>query len=110
MIATSLQPDREKDAQMQLHRPRRGSGYLRAVLTSLLSMAMVACSASPSRNILGSYFPTWMVCALLGIVFVVVIRGVLVKTGVDASLPVPVIVYLCMWTAATLAIWLVWLA
>jgi hypothetical protein len=50
-----------------------------------------------------------MVCALLGIVFVIAVRGVLVKTGVDAVLPVPVIVYLCMWTAATLAIWLVWL-
>lgn len=76
---------------------------------SCLSLATTACSASPSRNILGSYFPTWMVCALLGIVFVAAIRSVLIKTGVDASLPVPVIVYLCMWTAATLAIWLVWL-
>ncbi|MFK2874810.1 YtcA family lipoprotein [Dyella lipolytica] len=95
---------------MHSHRLIHGHGYLRAALTSTLSMSMAACSASPSRNILGSYFPTWMVCALLGIVFVIVIRGVLVKTGVDASLPVPVIVYLCMWTAATLAIWLVWLA
>jgi hypothetical protein len=50
-----------------------------------------------------------MVCALLGVVLVVVIRGVLIKTGVDASLPAPLVVYLCMWTAATLAIWLVWL-
>jgi len=94
---------------MHAHRPTRGYVYLRAVLTSCSAMAMSACSASPSRNILGSYFPTWMVCALLGIVFVVVVRGVLVKTGVDAALPLPVIVYLCMWTAATLAIWLVWL-
>ncbi|MBM7123977.1 YtcA family lipoprotein [Dyella flava] len=94
---------------MHAHRPTRRYAYLRAALTSSCAMAMTACSASPSRNILGSYFPTWMVCALLGIVFVVVVRGVLVKTGVDAALPLPVIVYLCMWTAATLAIWLVWL-
>jgi YtcA family len=78
-------------------------------LASLLLMALSACSASPSRNILGSYFPTWMMCALLGIVFVVVIRIALVKTGVDAVLPAPVVVYLSMWTAATLAIWLLWL-
>lgn len=95
---------------MHSYRPTHGHGYHRAALTSFLSMTMSACSASPSRNILGSYFPTWMMCALLGIVFVIVIRGVLMKTGVDASLPMPVIVYLCMWTAATLAIWLVWLA
>lgn len=94
---------------MQSHRPACRHHYLRAALMSCSSFALAACSASPSRNILGSYFPTWMVCALIGIAFVAVVRGVLVKTGVDASLPVPVIVYLCMWTAATLAVWLVWL-
>ncbi|RUL72485.1 YtcA family lipoprotein [Dyella choica] len=81
----------------------------RAASVAIVSIALNACSSSPSRNILGSYFPTWMVCALLGIVLVAVVRGVLMKTGVDAALPVPVIVYLCMWTAATLAIWLLWL-
>lgn len=94
---------------MSSHGPGRLHGCRYVALTSLLSMAMTACSASPSRNILGSYFPTWMVCALLGIVFVIAIRAVLLKTGIDAVLPAPVVVYLCMWTAATLAIWLVWL-
>lgn len=94
---------------MHSHRLTREHRYLRVAWTSFFSASLTACNASPSRNILGSYFPTWMVCALLGIVFVIAVRGVLVKTGVDAVLPVPVIVYLCMWTAATLAIWLVWL-
>lgn len=110
MIASPFRTDPNKAAPMHRHRPTRGPALLRAATILPLSLAMAACSASPSRNILGSYFPTWMVCALLGIVFVVVVRGVLVKTDVDASLPVPVIVYLSMWTAATLAIWLVWLA
>jgi hypothetical protein len=100
----------KKVLKMHSHQLARGYDYLRGTLVSCLSVGVAACSASPSRNILGSYFPTWMVCALLGIVCVVVIRGVLVKIGIDATLPVPVIVYLCMWTAATLAIWLVWLA
>lgn len=95
---------------MHSYQPTRGHDYLRGIAASCLSIGLAACSASPSRNILGSYFPTWMVCALLGIVVVVVIRGLLVKTGIDATLPVPVIVYLSMWTAATLAIWLIWLA
>ncbi|MFC3651125.1 YtcA family lipoprotein [Dyella humi] len=95
---------------MQSHRLTRRQPYFREACISILSIAMSACSASPSRNILGSYFPSWMVCALLGIILVVIIRAALVKTGVDASLPVPVIVYLCMWTAVTLAIWLVWLS
>lgn len=68
-----------------------------------------ACSASPSRNILGSYFPTWMVCALLGLLGVAVLRSALIKSGIDAVMPAPALVYLCFWTATTLAIWLVWL-
>lgn|GEM_PF-966640 len=108
-MATLPYPSHAEKVKMQAHRPRRGHGCLQVAWISLWSTAMTACSASPSRNILGSYFPTWMVCALLGITFVIILRAVLVKTGVDAVLPAPVVVYLCMWTAATLAIWLVWL-
>lgn len=50
-----------------------------------------------------------MICALLGLVVVVVLRALLGKAGVDAALPAPVVVYLCMWIAVTLAIWLLWL-
>lgn len=109
MDASSYQLVIKKVVQMHLYRPTRGKACLRTTGIALCSAVLTACSGSPSRNILGSYFPTWMVCALLGIVIVVGVRGVLVKTGVDAELPVPVIVYLCLWTVATLAIWLVWL-
>jgi hypothetical protein len=50
-----------------------------------------------------------MICALLGLVGVVILRVVLGKTGIDATLPMPVVVYLCTWMAVTLAIWLLWL-
>jgi len=78
-----------------------------AMLTSVT--VLTACSASPSRNILGSYFPTWMICALLGLLGVVILRVVLGKAGIDAALPMPVVVYLCLWITITLAIWLLWL-
>jgi FtsH-binding integral membrane protein len=84
-------------------------GGLRTALILTSVAALTACSASPSRNILGSYFPTWMICALLGLVGVVVLRALLGKTGIDATLPIPVVVYLCTWLAVTLAIWLLWL-
>jgi hypothetical protein len=71
---------------------------------------LTACSSAPSRNILGSYFPSWMICALIGLVATVAIRALLAKTGVDAALPMPIVVYLAMATAFSLAIWLVWLA
>ncbi|PXV59869.1 YtcA family uncharacterized protein [Dyella sp. AtDHG13] len=70
---------------------------------------LCACSQSPSRNILGSYFPTWMLCALVGIVGTFVLRAVLAKADIDKDLPVPVLVYLSVWIAITLAVWLFWL-
>jgi hypothetical protein len=84
-------------------------GWLHDAVILMSGAALTACSASPSRNILGSYFPTWMICALLGLVGVVILRVVLGKTGIDATLPMPVVVYLCTWMAVTLAIWLLWL-
>lgn len=94
---------------MHPHRSRHGCLPHRALLVAPWCLLMAACSESPSRNILGSYFPTWMVCALLGIVGVLAIRWAFVKSGIDAALPVPVLVYLSLWIAVTLAIWLIWL-
>lgn len=83
--------------------------WLPAALGLVWVTALAACSASPSRNILGSYFPTWMICALFGLVGVVVLRAVLGKTDIAATLPIPVVVYLCTWITVTLVIWLLWL-
>jgi hypothetical protein len=85
-----------------------GKGQWRSYALLIFSGALSACSASPSRNILGSYFPTWMICALLGLVCVVILRVVITKSGIDTALPAPVVVYLCAWLAITLTIWLVW--
>jgi esterase/lipase superfamily enzyme len=33
----------------------------------LFAMFLSGCGSAPSRNILGSYFPSWMICALIGL-------------------------------------------
>ena len=50
-----------------------------------------------------------MICALLGLLGVVFFRIVFGKVGLDAALPIPVVVYLCIWISVTLGIWLLWL-
>jgi YtcA family len=80
-------------------------------LTALLLICgLCGCSGSPSRNILGSYFPSWMVCALAGLVVALLARAVLKSTGLLAELPVPPLVLLAVGCATTFAIWLMWLA
>src|SRR5262249_46054229 len=71
---------------------------------------LTACSSAPSRNILGSYFPSWMICALVGMGATVVLPVALAKLGIDAELPAPIVIYLAFATAVSLGMWLLWLA
>jgi hypothetical protein len=75
-----------------------------------LSGLVAGCDGAPSRNILGSYFPSWMVCALVGIVLALVARAVLKLAGLLEELPAPLVVLLAFGCAVNFAMWLVWLA
>ena len=75
----------------------------------LLLTALAGCSMAPSQNILGSYFPSWMLCALAGIAATIVARQILVAAGLDKTLPAPLVVYLALAIAFAFASWLIWL-
>ena len=75
-----------------------------------LSGLIAGCDGSPSRNILGSYFPSWMVCALVGIVLALIARAVLKAAGLLEELPAPLVVLLAFGCAVNFAVWLIWLA
>lgn len=94
---------------MVRHQRQTSHDAARTASLTLACTLLCACSRSPSRNILGSYFPTWMLCALIGVVGAFALRAVFAKTGIDDELPVPVLVYLSLWIAITLAVWLLWL-
>jgi YtcA family len=79
-----------------------------SVGVTLLSLA--GCEGAPSRNILGSYFPSWMVCALFGIAMAGIARAIFKSTGLLKELPAPFVVLLAIGCVATFALWLVWLA
>jgi hypothetical protein len=51
-----------------------------------------------------------MLCALAGIVLTVLLRLALVRSGIDAEIPAPFLVYVSFAIAFTLGIWLAWLA
>ncbi len=99
-------------ARARLHRGVRivMPGQLRPALAAAVLIAVGGCSSAPSRNILGSYFPSWMVCALVGLGAAAIMRRLLIKAGIDQELPAPVVVYIAVATAFALALWLLWLA
>ena len=83
-----------------------GSVVVRGADAGLLG----GCDGAPSRNILGSYFPSWMVCALVGIALALVARAIFKASGLLEELPVPFVVMLSIACAGTFAMWLIWLS
>jgi hypothetical protein len=78
-------------------------------LTPILNL-LSGCDGAPSRNILGSYFPSWMLCAMAGIASALLARALLKSLGLLQELPMPFVVILAIACAGTFAIWLIWLA
>jgi hypothetical protein len=70
-------------------------------------LCVTGCSRAPSFNILGSFFPAWLLCGLLGIVFTVIVRLILVRTGFEKELSSLILVYPCLAAFLTFSIWLV---
>ena len=62
---------------------------------------------SPTVDILGSYFPAWVVCIILGLVLTVVARQLLIGLKINAHLRPVGLVYFCMMILWTMAVWLI---
>ena len=95
--------------------PGRGAVYRIPTVARLWCAAPLlgllgGCDGAPSRNILGSYFPSWMVCALMGIALALAARAIFKASGLLEELPVPFVVMLAIACAGTFAMWLIWLS
>ena len=81
----------------------------RAASPGIALLLLDGCTEAPSQNILGSYFPSWMICALVGILLAAVTHRGLALVGIDKAIPVPLLVYLAFAALFAFATWLVWL-
>jgi hypothetical protein len=73
--------------------------------TALILVA--GCQGSPSINVLGSFFPGWMLCIGLGAAGALVLHRLFVKVGIEPYLKPRPLVYFCLWLLITLVSWLV---
>jgi hypothetical protein len=89
----------------------RAAGYCRAPLALwrvAIALPVAACSRSPTLDLLGSYFPAWMLCAAIGIVAAIIIRQVLAGAGINDYVVAPLLTYAGIAVSATLLAWLLW--
>ena len=72
------------------------------------SLFISGCSRAPAQDVLGSFFPAWMLCALLGILFAVLLRQALVLVGIHEHVLFPLLTYAACAAIGTMLTWLVW--
>ncbi len=92
-------------------RPVRAGGSRCAALGMprvAIALPVAACSYAPTMDLLGSYFPAWMLCAVIGIVAAVIIRQILAVAGINDYVVAPLLTYAGLAVSATLLAWLLW--
>jgi hypothetical protein len=62
----------------------------------------------PSFNVFGTFFPAWMLCALIGIIGAVVAFKLLSVVRADRFLHAPLVLYPCVALIITSLVWLGW--
>jgi YtcA family len=76
----------------------------RFTLLLLAVMLSTSCSRAPSFDILGSFFPAWLLCVALSLIITVAARWLLLRAHVLLALPI--LTYPSLTALFTFALWL----
>jgi hypothetical protein len=82
-------------------------GGSQIAIACLMILCLSGCSRAPTFNILGSFFPSWILCGVLGIVITVAVRLIFVRINFEQEIAPLILVYPCMAAFFTFTIWLV---
>lgn len=86
---------------------RQDARHAAALALLLLGVLPAAgCEHAPSINILGSFFPAWLLCLTLGILLAAGSRFLLPVVHLKEALSPPVVMYPCLTAVFTFALWL----
>ncbi|WP_259275085.1 YtcA family lipoprotein [Rahnella variigena] len=66
------------------------------IAISILLLSGCVAHQAPTFTLLGSYFPSWMACAFIGLGVTIGIRLVLIRIGIDDVLPTRLLLYTCL--------------
>jgi hypothetical protein len=80
----------------------RNSHRLLAVL--LAAIWLTGCARAPSFDVLGSFFPAWLLCLAVGVPLSFAVRWLLLRLGIVIA--VPVLTYPSLTALFACALWL----
>jgi hypothetical protein len=78
----------------------------RGLLPLIGMLPLAGCQQAPSFNILGSFFPAWLICLLLGILLATGTRFLLLALHLEEALSPPIVMYPCLTAFFTFGLWL----
>jgi hypothetical protein len=84
----------------------KASGYSRwGHACALATLLLAGCSRAPSLDILGSFFPAWLICFISAILLTIICRLVLLR--LHMKLDLPLVAYPALTALFTFALWLI---
>jgi hypothetical protein len=72
----------------------------------LIALLCAGCSRAPSINVLGSFFPAWMVCIVAAVVLAFVVRFLLLKFRLESEVGNLGLFYPCVVIFLACTLWL----
>jgi hypothetical protein len=69
-------------------------------------LLLIGCGRAPSFNILGSYFPAWLLCIFAGIAGASVVFSILSRLGKQSLIRWTILVYPCLAASIAFTLWL----
>jgi hypothetical protein len=75
------------------------------LLVFLIALLLAGCSRAPSFDVLGSFFPAWLVCFIVAIVLTSLVRLALLRLHRKVALPI--LVYPSLAAFFTFGLWLI---
>jgi len=74
---------------------------------AMLALSGCAMRGAPSFVLFGSYFPAWLLCAVLGVAAAITARVVFVGLKLDSVLPYQLFLCAAVGLSAALLVWLI---
>ncbi|MGA9671915.1 MAG: YtcA family lipoprotein [Terracidiphilus sp.] len=74
---------------------------------ALLTIEFAGCRRAPTFNILGSFFPSWLICLFVGIGLSAIANRVFAQFALDKELLWPIVVYPCLALFFACVLWLI---
>ena len=105
MMAMTIVPGAHTESNV-CTRPLAPSGSLAFMASEALFLS--GCGGAPSVTIAGAYFPVWLLCAVIAVLVAVVVRSLIVATGLSPRIPYQLAVCSSIGIIVALVVWQLW--